>query len=82
MADQFDQLCALPDDLRFIIFSAVPLVIATVKGWMGVRASAIYDQAFKRYQAAYLTVVGNAFGVHRARICGVTSRTYEQQNRI
>jgi nitric oxide reductase subunit B len=29
----------LPGDLVFIVFGAVPLVIATIKGWLGVRAS-------------------------------------------
>ncbi|MEO6798691.1 MAG: cbb3-type cytochrome c oxidase subunit I [Rhodanobacter sp.] len=30
----------LPGDLVFIIFGAIPLVIASIKGWLGVRASA------------------------------------------
>jgi nitric oxide reductase subunit B len=29
----------LPGDLVFIIFGAVPIVIATVKGYIGVRAT-------------------------------------------
>jgi nitric oxide reductase subunit B len=28
----------LPGDLVFIIFGAIPLAIAAVKGWLGVRA--------------------------------------------
>ena len=28
----------MPGDLVFIIFGAIPLVIATFKGWLGVRA--------------------------------------------
>jgi nitric oxide reductase subunit B len=30
----------LPGDLVFIIFGAIPLVIASIKGWLGVRAAA------------------------------------------
>jgi nitric oxide reductase subunit B len=30
----------LPGDLVFIIFGAIPLVVATVKGWMSLRAAA------------------------------------------
>jgi nitric oxide reductase subunit B len=34
----------LPGDLVFIIFGAVPLVIATFKGWLGVRADAAAER--------------------------------------
>jgi nitric oxide reductase subunit B len=29
----------MPGDLVFIIFGAIPLVIATFKGWLGMRAA-------------------------------------------
>ncbi|MGB3462344.1 nitric-oxide reductase large subunit [Rhodanobacter lindaniclasticus] len=34
----------LPGDLVFIIFGAVPLVIASIKGWLGVRADAAAER--------------------------------------
>src|SRR5574337_889319 len=34
----------LPGDLVFIIFGAIPLVIATIKGWLGVRADAAAER--------------------------------------
>ena len=34
----------LPGDLVFIFLSAVPLVIATFKGWLGVRADAAAER--------------------------------------
>ncbi len=34
----------LPGDLVFIIFGATPLVIATIKGWLGVRADAAAER--------------------------------------
>ena len=32
--------CALPGDLVFIFFGAVPLLIASIKGYLGMRATA------------------------------------------
>ena len=34
----------LPGDLVFIFLGAVPLVIATFKGWLGVRADAAAER--------------------------------------